>query len=204
MIAFIEGVISEKRANELVIDTQGVGWSLNCSSQTVASSPPINSRVRIYTRLLVREDAMELFGFATLDERTLFDKLCTISGIGPRTALAVLGALSVRDMYSALANSDANAFARAPGIGKKTAQRIILELRDKLVPTGGTEAASPIFDSAVGMQREAVAGLVSLGYSAAEAQRAVDRAVLARSDSSPSGKTEDIIMEALKRIGGSI
>ena len=199
MIAYVEGAVAHKHPNELVVDTGGVGWSLSCSTQTVSAAPPVGARVRVFTRMIVREDSMELFGFSTPDERMLFDKLCLVSGIGPRTALAVLGTMSAGEFFRALASSDAAALARAPGVGKKTAQRIILELRDKIAPPDGMYDPQFVSAPASDSQREAVAGLVSLGYSPAEAQRAVERAISAKPDAVP-GRTEDLILESLKRI----
>ena len=201
MIVFVEGIVSEKHPNELVVESQGIGWSLSCSSQTVQSAPPIGARSKIFARMLVREGAVDLFGFATADERALFDKLCTVTGIGPRTALSILGSMSIADLYRALSASDVTALARAQGVGKKTAQRIILELRDKIPQPEGIEGyASPIATGVGDAAREAAAALVSLGYSIGEAQQAVSRAVNARGTSAEDTRTEDIIMDALKLV----
>ncbi|MEG0767011.1 MAG: Holliday junction branch migration protein RuvA, partial [Clostridia bacterium] len=129
MFAFIEGRVEEKRAGELVLNAHGVGYLLLCPASTVAAAPAMGEHMRAYTHLSVREDAMELFGFATREERTMFQKLCSVGGIGPRTALGILSSMPVRDLSIALIMGDLTALSRAPGIGKKTAQRMVLELK---------------------------------------------------------------------------
>ena len=179
MIAFIEGKVAEKSPGEVVINAGGVGFSLMCSNSTLAEAPAKGETWRCYTVLNVREDAMELFGFATKLEREMFKKLCTVTGVGAKTALGVLSALPLRDLSIAIVTGDANALSRAPGIGKKTAQRIILELKDKVeqaevsscAPGAPAPAASPVGNSA---QREAQAALQALGYTSAEAARALN------------------------------
>ncbi|MDR3051590.1 MAG: Holliday junction branch migration protein RuvA [Oscillospiraceae bacterium] len=193
MYAFIEGSVAEKRQGELVIDAGGVGYLLICPAGTVAAAPATGERFRCYTHLSVREDAMELFGFASREERGMFLKLCGVTGVGPRTALGVLSALPLRDLTLALALGDLNALARAPGIGKKTAQRLVLELKDKVEAGEVTvgQSAAPV---AMGAQQEAVQALVSLGYSSAEAARAINQ-VREQAD-----KTDQLIMLALKQL----
>ena len=179
MIAFIEGKVAEKNHGELVINAGGVGFSLLCSNATIAAAPEMDKTWRCYTVMNVREDAMELFGFATKLEREMFKKLCTVTGVGAKTALGVLSALPLRDLSIAIVTGDINALSRAPGIGKKTAKRIILELRDKVkqaevsssAPGAPAPAAAPVGSSA---QREAQAALQALGYTSAEAARALN------------------------------
>ena len=179
MIAFIEGKVAEKNHGELVINAGGVGFSLLCSNATIAAAPEMEKTWRCYTVMNVREDAMELFGFATKLEREMFKKLCTVTGVGAKTALGVLSALPLRDLSIAIVTGDINALSRAPGIGKKTAQRIILELRDKVeqaevsssAPGAPAPVAVPVGSSA---QREAQAALQALGYTSAEAARALN------------------------------
>ena len=122
MYAFIEGEVCEKANGMLVLLAGGVGWQLNCSNNTLQAAPPIGEKMRCYTYLSVREDAMELFGFATKEEKEMFLQLTSVSGIGPKTALGVLGAMPLRDLNLAILLGDVNALSRAPGIGKKTAQ----------------------------------------------------------------------------------
>ena len=178
MIAFIEGKIAEKNHGELVINAGGVGFSLMCSNTTVATAPEIDKTWRCYTVMNVREDAMDLFGFATKLEREMFKKLCTVTGVGAKTALGILSALPLRDLSIAIVTGDVTALSRAPGIGKKTAQRIVLELRDKVeqqevsVKTPAAPAAAGV--PAGGVMREAQAALQALGYTSAEAARALN------------------------------
>ena len=132
MIAFIEGKVAEKNPGELIINAGGVGFSLMCSNATLAVAPDKDKVWRCHTVMNVREDAMELFGFATKQEREMFKRLCSVTGVGAKTALGVLSALPLRDLSIAIVTGDVTSLSRAPGIGKKTAQRIILELKDKV------------------------------------------------------------------------
>ncbi|MDR1262825.1 MAG: Holliday junction branch migration protein RuvA [Oscillospiraceae bacterium] len=200
MIVFLEGIVVEKRApGDIVINVGGVGFQLSCSTQTLSTAPGEGVATRIHTRMIVREDGMELYGFMAAEERAMFDMLRTVSGIGSRTALAVLSTMSVTELNRAIALSDAAAISRAPGVGKKTAQRVILDLKDKLVPmdNGGGETDSISAYTGQSAEREAIEGLVSLGYTASEAQRAVARA----SDGADSLniKPDELIRRALKR-----
>ena len=178
MIAFIEGKVAEKNPGELVISAGGVGFLLLCSNATIAAAPEIDKPFRCYTVMNVREDAMELFGFATKLEREMFRKLCTVTGVGAKTALGILSALPLRELSIAIVTGDATALSRAPGIGKKTAQRIILELRDKVeqaeVSSAAPGASAAPIAPAGGIQREAQAALQALGYTSAEAARALN------------------------------
>ncbi len=199
MYAHIEGTIAEKSADCVVIDAGGVGYELFCGANTLAACPQVGERVKLYTYLSVREDAMELFGFYTREEKRMFLRLIGVSGIGPKTALGVLSALSVRDLSLALVTGDALALARAPGIGKKTAQRLVLELKDKVSNEELTGAGMPVNTAKVqtSAENEAVEGLISLGYPASEAAKAVAR-VAGQSDS-----TEDLLRLALKSMMGN-
>ena len=196
MIAFIEGKVAEKNHGELVINAGGVGFSLLCSNATIAAAPEKDKTFRCYTVMNVREDAMELFGFASKLEREMFKKLCTVTGVGTKTALGILSALPLRDLSIAIVTGDVTALSRAPGIGKKTAQRIVLELKDKVeqqdvsVPAGGAPASAP----ATSAEQEALAALQALGYTAAEAARAVS-AVRGQAET-----TDRLIMLALRQM----
>lgn len=180
MIAFIEGKVAEKNHGELIINAGGVGFLLLCSNATIAAAPEIDKTWRCYTVMNVREDAMELFGFATKLEREMFKKLCTVTGVGAKTALGILSALPLRDLSIAIVTGDITALSRAPGIGKKTAQRIVLELRDKVeqaeVSSSAPGVPAPVSAPAAGggIQREAQAALQALGYTSAEAARAIN------------------------------
>ena len=177
MYAFIEGQVCEKAGGELVLLAGGVGYSLSCSMTTLQAAPPIGETMRCYTWLSVREDAMELFGFATREEKQMFLSLTSVSGIGPKTALGVLGSMPLRDLSLAILLGDVTALSRAPGIGKKTAQRIALELKDKISQADvnapdapGSSAAVPLTADNVS---EALEALVALGYTSTEARNAL-------------------------------
>ena len=198
MIAFIEGKIAEKNHGELVINAGGVGFSLMCSNATIAAAPEKDAVWRCYTVMNVREDAMELFGFATKMEREMFKKLCTVTGVGAKTALGVLSVMPIRDLSIAIVTGDVNALSRAPGIGKKTAQRIVLELRDKVeqgeVSSAPAGVPAPAAAPAGGIQREAQAALQALGYTSAEAARAVN---LARDQ---ADTVDQLVLAALRQM----
>ena len=199
MYAFIEGIVEHKSSGELVINAGGVGYLLLCSQSTLSAAPPRGEFTRIYTHLSVREDAMELFGFTSQEEKAMFLRLTSISGIGPRTALGVLAAMPLPDLTLAILTGDAATLCRAPGIGKKTAQRITLELKDKLsaedLPAGTQAVSLPSSsgaDSAVG---EAILALQSLGYTQSEAARAVSAA---HQDAGDGAGADDLVRLALR------
>ena len=131
MYAFLKGVIADKGQNEIVIDVGGVGYQLSCSMTTLQEIPPVGETKKVYTYLSVREDAMELFGFATKEEKSMYLRLLSVSGIGPKVALSILGSMPLRDLTLAIVTGDITALSRAPGVGKKTAQRLALELKEK-------------------------------------------------------------------------
>lgn len=177
MFAYLDGTVAEKNLNELVLDVMGVGWQLNCSMNTLQNVPPVGEQVKIYTLLNVREDAMELFGFYSKEEKRMFQQLTAVSGIGPKTALAILGSMPLRDLQLAIMTGDTTALSRAPGIGKKTAQRIALELKEHVTAEDMAAAGVPAVAADRGAPEdgvaEAIMALQSLGYSASEAARAV-------------------------------
>ena len=202
MYAFIEGEVCEKLNGSLVLLASGVGWQLNCSNNTLQAAPPVGEKMRCYTYLSVREDAMELFGFASREEKEMFLQLTSVSGIGPKTALGVLGAMPLRDLNLAILLGDVNALSRAPGIGKKTAQRIALELKDKIspadvsaaaAPSQGTVSAAALSSDAV---TEAIEALIALGYSSTEARNAISQI------KDQTDKPEELIRLALRAMAG--
>ena len=199
MIDFIEGTVESKAPDELVISAGGVGFLLACSNATLAEAPAKGEKWRCHTVLNVREDAMELFGFATRQERAMFKRLCQVTGVGAKTALGVLSALPLRDLSVAIVTGDVAALSRAPGVGKKTAQRIVLELKDKVeqqdisaASAAGAAAPAAMVGDA---QREAQAALQALGYTSAEAARAIN---LVRDQ---ADTVDQLIMLALRQIG---
>ena len=197
MYAHFDGTLAEKNADSVVIDCGGVGYQLLVSAAALAAAPQVGARFKCYAHLSVREDAQDLFGFYSREEKAMFLRLTSVSGIGPRTALAILSALSVRDITIALLTGDAAALARAPGIGKKTAQRLILELKDKIDGaeelTGGQTAPVP---ARGGPAAEAIEALMALGYQSGEAATAVARVA------SQTDRTDELIRLALKGMNG--
>ena len=202
MYAFIEGEVCEKTNGSLILLAAGVGWQLNCSNNTLQAAPALGEKMRCYTFLSVREDAMELFGFATREEKELFLQLTSVSGIGPKTALGLLGSMPLRDLNLAILLGDVKTLYRAPGNGKKTAQRIALELKDKIsqasisaASDSGVPAAPAVF-SANDSASEAVEALIALGYSSTEARNAVSQ-VRDQADT-----PEDLTRLALRAMAG--
>lgn len=205
MIAQLKGTLVEATASMAVLDVMGVGYELGISGVTAASLPPTGDSCKLYTRLVVREDAMILFGFATKDERTMFDRLVAVSSVGPRLALAVLSKFSVPQLYRVVMAEDAKGMAAVPGVGKKTAQRLILELKSVFAKDHGfasadggasvgqmplampTTKASPLED--------ARAALLSMGFSPQEADLALD------GYDGRDMRVEDLLAAALKRLG---
>lgn len=200
MYAFIEGKVYEKNAGELILLAGGVGYQINCSMNTLAAAPALGETMRCYTYLSVREDAMELFGFASREEKRMFLSLTGVSGVGPKMALALLGSMPLKELNLAILLGDVTALSRAPGIGKKTAQRIALELKDKVsqedvsaVSVGG---AAPVQSMAADCVTEALEALQALGYTPAEARNAV------QSVRDQSDKTDELIKLALRSMAG--
>lgn len=168
MIASVSGQVIHKDLESVVVEAAGVGYLLSVSAQTLDNSPAVGSRAVLHTELIVREDAMQLYGFATVDERALFRLLTTVNGVGPKVALAVLSAMTVVEAESALIGGDHDKFQKVPGIGKRTAERIVLELKDKVVPTG-----SPIVSRGSEQDESfavALEALLELGYSLTRAE----------------------------------
>lgn len=180
MIALIEGLIVEKSAGDVIVLAGGIGFRLICSMNTLTALPPVDQRCRLFTHFNVREDAMDLYGFTTREERDMFRHLISVTGVGPKSALFVLGSLPLGDLRLAILTGDIGMLSRAPGIGKKTAQRIALELKDKVTQdalSSGVrmediamaDAETPALD-ALG---EAMQALKALGYSPQEAASAL-------------------------------
>ena len=167
MIGRIQGVLVEKNFPQVIVSCNGVGYEIDVPMSTFYPMPAVGQEVALLTHLVVREDAHLLFGFLTAPERAAFRQLLKISGVGPKVALSVLSGLSVDDLAAAVATEDAARLTRIPGIGKKTAERLVLELRDKLPKV--THAARADGRAASG---EVVSALLALGYNDREAQAA--------------------------------
>lgn len=172
MISRLTGKLIEKMPPQIVIDVNGVGYEIDVSMQTFYTLPPLGENVQIYTQLVVREDAHLLFGFASAAERATFRQLVKVSGIGAKTALGILSAMNAEELAQAVAEEDVKRLSSAPGIGKKTAERMVLELRGKLVSatvSDGLFAQPAVVDET----DDIVSTLLALGYNEREAKAAV-------------------------------
>ena len=199
MYAYIKGIVADKGQNEVVIDAGGVGYLLSCSMTTLQEVPPVGESMKMHTYLSVRENAMELFGFATREEKNMFTRLLSVSGIGPKVALSILGSMPLRDLTLAIVTGDTTTLSRAPGVGKKTAQRLALELKEKVdqsdlenVPAA-SGSFTPVQEDAA---TEALAALQALGYTPAEAAKAISQ-VRGQSDSA-----NELVRLALRSMAG--
>jgi Holliday junction DNA helicase RuvA len=174
MYAFMEGLLEEKGPDYVVVNCGGVGYLLFVSNNTLGALGPTGEPARLYTNLQVREDSMTLYGFFSKPERQMFERLISVSGVGPKVAMAVLSSMQPDKLALSIIAGDEKEFSKVPGIGKKTAQRIILELKEKIdtqeAVAGSTGLPSDPGDS---MQQEAVAALAALGYGPSEAALAV-------------------------------
>lgn len=186
MIGSITGKLIEKRPPSVLVDVQGVGYELDVPMSTIYQLPVIGSQVTLHTHLVVREDAHLLFGFATEQERGAFRQLLKISGVGARIALSVLSGLSVADLAQAVTKQDSGRLTKIPGIGKKTAERLLLELRGKLEMTLSPDAAP-----AMSRSQDVLNALLALGYN----EREANWAIVQLSDGLP---VADGIRQALK------
>ena len=206
MISHLNGTVCSLAPDGAVIDVGGVGLAVQCTTATLARLRP-GERTRVPTSLVVREDALTLYGFADEDERTVFELLQTASGVGPRLALAMLAVHSPDALRVAVASEDLGALTMVPGIGKKGAQRIVLELKDRLGPAGTWHADGQLtaddasaggygaLRTAIGWRDQVQAGLTGLGWSARDAQQAVEAVepeMTALAAESPDGRTVDV------------
>ena len=202
MISYIRGTLAEKNEDSAVVEAHGVGYQIFVPVPVLSELPPLGESVKIYTYFSVREDGMSLFGFLSRQDLAMFKQLIGINGIGPKSALGILSALRPDVLRMAVASGDAKTISRAPGVGPKTAQRIILDLKDKIRPedvlAGGLEEslAVPEEISGVGQAgKEAVEALTALGYSAAEAAGAVKKVKITEEMTA-----EDVLKGALRQL----
>ncbi len=200
MLSYIIGEVAEISADTVVIENNGIGFNIKTSAMTIDSLPPVGDMVRIYTYLHVREDAMQIFGFLSKDELEVFKLLLNVNGIGPKGALGILSAISTDDLRFAVLSDDVNLIKSCPGVGDKTAQKLIIELKDKLRLEDAFEMAvnnnnkkNTVQDNTVIVMNEAVEALVSLGYSSKDAIAAVKKV-----ENIQNKNSEQILKEALK------
>lgn len=199
MIALLRGQLLEKHPNRLIVDVQGVGYDVQVPVSTFyqAGEPGQNVTLRIHTH--VREDQLALFGFASMLEQQLFERLISVNGIGPKLALAVLSGIEPKDLVAAVQQTDVARLTRIPGVGRKTAERITLELRDRLpaiaeLPTAG---GAIVEESHGSVRDDVISALVNLGYQRPAVEKAVER-VLKASDA-PAG-FEEALRQALRHL----
>lgn len=197
MIAFLKGILAGKTTSMAYIDVQGVGYAVGMAQSALSKLPEAGAAVEVHTYLQVRDDGVSLYGFLTLEEKALFEKLISVSGVGPKVALAALSAFSPQGLVSAVATQDVASVQKIPGVGKKTASRIILELKGSLDDglAGLFDDAAPLEASTEHLQgaREA---LLSMGFTSAEADVALKGA--------PADADEGVLLQyALKRLGSA-
>ena len=193
MIASVRGEVLVRRPDHVVIESGGVGYRLAVSAETLKSVPARGKQATLHAHLVARDDSLSLYGFANEEERDLFLHLTSVSGIGPKVAIAILSGGAPRELLRAIAAGDAKRFQAAPGVGKRTAERLIVELREKVAGELSSEVAAAGARDADDERILAREGLVGLGYELAEAEKLLDGA---------DGKTpEELISAALRRAG---
>jgi holliday junction DNA helicase RuvA len=197
MIAFLEGELAEAWPTQVVISVQGVGYLVQIPLSSFDQLPPVGQRVRLLTHLVVREDAHLLFGFASSAERDLFRLLLQhVGGVGPKIALAVLSGMTVSQFKAAVVRGDVAALAKISGLGKKTAERIVLELKDRVGVAAAWEAAVTAREDQQVKVNDALLALISLGFKQVEAQKALHQIY----DSTKDCNTDDLVRLALKKL----
>ena len=193
MIASVSGELTVRRPDHVFVDAGGVGYRLAVSSETLRAIPAIGKTVALHAHLIARDDSMALYGFATEEERDLFLMLISVSGVGPKVGLAALSGGAVRELLRAIATGDAKRFQAVPGIGKRTAERIIVELREKVA--GELAEGEPAIGLSGGDARQqAREGLLGLGYTPLEVERLLDAA---------DGETAEELIGAALRTGAA-
>lgn len=200
MIGQIRGIILEKQPPQLLVDVHGVGYEIDAPMSTFYQLPDLGHDVTLFTHFVVREDAHHLYGFYTRDERLLFRTLLKVNGVGPRLALTVLSSITPDEFVRCVLNNDTASLVRLPGVGKKTAERLVIEMRDKLsdwCQTGPAEAADLLKQDSQGRHQvlqDAIAALIALGYKQQEANRTVTRI------DDGAASSEELIRKALREM----
>ena len=195
MIGQIKGIIIAKQAPDLLVDVQGIGYEVLVSLGTFFDIPEIGGAVTLHTHFVVREDAQLLFGFATLEERALFRQLIKVNGVGPKMALAILSGMSASEFALAVHNNDIATLVKLPGVGKKTAERLVIEMRDKVNIAQINDFGSATAGKHPDIKQEAESALTALGYKPQDAAKMISRV----SDEEITS-TEQLIRRALKNM----
>lgn len=195
MYESIRGTLQEKNPNVAVVDCSGLSYRLSIPLSTYTRLPIEGSPIRLFLSLIIREDAHTLYAFSHKEERDLFEILISISGIGPKTAAGIIGHMDIASFQKAIAGADARLLSKLPGIGKKTAERLIIEMRDKF--KGAPKSASPIASQQSGLAGDAVNALVHLGYHILDADKAVTKALKDHEEEKDLGR---LITAALRHV----
>ena len=181
VISFIKGTVVDIEEDKIVLECNGIGYNIFVSGSLISKVNSLKNDILIYTYLSVREDAMNLFGFISKEELNIFKKLISVSGIGPKGALGILSTLTVSELKIAIISDDSKAIAKSPGIGAKTASKVILELKDKIDLENAFQTSSEtniyINDVITELQKDALDALVSLGYSSSQSLNAIKKAL---------------------------
>lgn len=204
MIGRIRGVLLDKQAPDILVDVQGVGYEIQAPMSTIYQLPPVGKEVVLHTHLVVREDAQLLYGFFSLQERSMFRSLIKVSGVGPKMALAILSGMAVDEFARTISKGDIAALTRMPGVGKKTAERLVVEMKDRLSDWGGE---LPPVDLPAGapkgerqLTQEAETALIALGYKPQEAARLISSALKGNPQIT---RSEELIRLALRSVAQS-
>ena len=200
MYSFLSGILAEKSLTSVTIDVNGIGFQLSVPLSTSQKLPHVGEKVKLLVHHVVREDAQLLFGFATEEERSLFKLLLGVSGIGPKLAITVLSGLGIGELKKAIVDGSVPALTAISGIGRKTAERLIIELREKVVIAGRTEEGKTIatLSKHEALVEDSIRALVSLGYSKQSAKAAIQKVLASQGNSRLSA--ESLIRESLKQI----
>ena len=197
MIALLRGTLVEKHPNQAIVEAGGVGYDVAIPVSTFTHLPDAGKEVRLRIHTHVREDALALYGFLTQDEKNLFEKLIGVSGIGPTLGIKVLSGITATDLVNFLRRGEVDKLVRIPGVGKKTAERMVLELRDKLPAISGEEASSaPAADALSTVEQDVLSALLNLGCARPQAETAVRKAKAA----APDGEFEPLFRRALELV----
>lgn len=195
MFESIKGILKDKEPLRAIVEVSGIGYRLTIPLNTYTRLPALESAIHLYLSQVVREDAHTLYAFISKEERDLFEVLITLSGIGPKTAVAIIGHMDMNSFHHAIVSADIRILSKIPGIGKKTAERLVIEMRDKFKQR--KEKGAPSFSSQDNLLADAVNALMNLGYHPMEAQKAVQAA---RQEKDSSADLGSLITQALKKI----
>jgi len=199
VIARLAGMVLEKRGDAVVLDVQGVGYLVHVSLQSLGTIPPEGGRAQLRCYTHVREDALQLFGFASAEEEELFHLLISVSGVGPKLGVNILSGMPATELARAILHGELARLTKIPGVGKKTAERLVMELKDR-IRTSGLVGARPSQPPAVAADRALLSALLNLGYRPAAAERAAESA---RRNLGVAAPLEEQVREALRLIAGT-